>query len=144
MKTYTLITPVKNEEKIILKVIESIKNQSLRPSLWIIVNDGSTDRTNKILNEKIKEKWINVINKKINAYYDWLGYSKVINEGLRLLLKSSEYKESEFVGILDADISVEKSYFEKLIKTFNRFSKLGVVSGKLFVKRNGKLVGKEC
>ena len=44
--SYALVTAAYNEEKIIEQVIQSIANQSLLPQKWIIVSDGSSDRTN--------------------------------------------------------------------------------------------------
>ena len=44
-----LITPARNEEAFIAKTIESMVNQTIRPIRWVIVNDGSTDRTAAIV-----------------------------------------------------------------------------------------------
>ena len=44
-----MIMPVKDEEKIICDVIESIINQTVKPVLWLIIDDGSTDSSPKII-----------------------------------------------------------------------------------------------
>jgi biofilm PGA synthesis N-glycosyltransferase PgaC len=46
--TYVLISPVYNEEKFIGRMIESIAAQTVLPEHWVIVDDGSTDRTPEI------------------------------------------------------------------------------------------------
>ena len=46
---YVLITPAHNEERFIPKTLESMVAQTLLPERWIIVDDGSTDRTAEIL-----------------------------------------------------------------------------------------------
>ena len=56
------MTPVKNEETFIGELIASIKGQSIPLLLWVIVDDGSTDRTPEILDvETSAIDWIEVI-----------------------------------------------------------------------------------
>jgi cellulose synthase/poly-beta-1,6-N-acetylglucosamine synthase-like glycosyltransferase len=43
--TYVVISPVRDEAVYIEKTLQSVVDQTIRPSEWIIVNDGSTDRT---------------------------------------------------------------------------------------------------
>ena len=65
---YVLITPLKNEEKTIKEVVDSVKKQTIKPFFWIIVNDGSTDSSAEILENETKGiEWIYVINKEINS-----------------------------------------------------------------------------
>ena len=46
---YVLITPARNEERFIEKLIESVIHQTVLPEKWVIVNDGSTDATASIV-----------------------------------------------------------------------------------------------
>ena len=48
---YVLITPAHNEERFIPKTLESMAAQTLLPERWIIVNDGSIDKTADIAAE---------------------------------------------------------------------------------------------
>ena len=52
---YVLITAARNEEKYIEKTIGAVCNQTVPPKKWVIINDGSTDRT-----EEIAEKYSKV------------------------------------------------------------------------------------
>ncbi|MEL6820905.1 MAG: glycosyltransferase family A protein, partial [Calditrichota bacterium] len=45
---YVLITPARNEEAYLEKTIQSVIAQTILPEQWIIVSDGSTDRTDEI------------------------------------------------------------------------------------------------
>lgn len=141
---YVLITPVKNEEQTIKQVIDSVKEQSIKPDLWIIVNDGSTDKTESILKKETRGiKWIKVLNKKINRKYNWLGYSKVIREGISLydkLLNQRSFKKVSYLGILDSDITIETQYFERILKEFDKDKNLGVVSGEVYIQKQTKWV----
>jgi len=46
---YVLITPARNEEKHMEELIRSMICQTVLPSKWVIVNDGSTDATASIV-----------------------------------------------------------------------------------------------
>ncbi len=46
---YILVTPARSEEKFIEKVTQSVIGQTVLPSKWVIVNDGSTDATASIV-----------------------------------------------------------------------------------------------
>jgi glycosyltransferase involved in cell wall biosynthesis len=46
---YVLVSPVKNEERYLETTIQSVLHQTVKPSRWIIVDDGSRDRTGEII-----------------------------------------------------------------------------------------------
>ena len=57
-----LITPAKNEEQNLLEVSRSVTGQKIKPELWVLVDDGSTDRTPYIIkNLMIRYSWIQSI-----------------------------------------------------------------------------------
>jgi glycosyltransferase involved in cell wall biosynthesis len=127
---YVLITPAHNEEKNIEKTISSVIRQALKPGKWVIVSDGSTDRTDEIINQYInRHRWIELVRMpehrgrhfaaKVNAFN--AGYEKV---------KNFCY---EVIGNLDADISFESDYFQYLISKFHEDPRLGV-AGTPFVE----------
>ena len=46
---YVLVTPARNEERFIAKTLESMVAQTMPPERWVIVDDGSTDKTSEIV-----------------------------------------------------------------------------------------------
>jgi glycosyltransferase involved in cell wall biosynthesis len=57
-----IVTPCKNEEKNLSNLADSIINNTIKPYLWIILNDGSTDNSKNILDNLENEyPWIKVI-----------------------------------------------------------------------------------
>ena len=60
----SIVMPVYNTEKYLKKSIESVLNQTYDNIELIIINDGSTDKSEKIIKNYLNRK--NVIYKKIN------------------------------------------------------------------------------
>jgi biofilm PGA synthesis N-glycosyltransferase PgaC len=127
---YYVITPAKNEEKYISFTLDSMIQQKIKPIQWIIVDDGSTDRTIEIVEKYQKDHlWITLISLNTKEEKKLYG-SKVIkafNAGYDLI-KNAEY---DFVVKLDADISFPDYYFEEIGKSFANNKKLGICGGYL-------------
>ena len=123
---YILITAAKNEELFIEKTIQSVLNQTIKPERWIIVSDGSTDRTNHIVEQyKNKYKYIDLIALPPNKERNFSSKVNALNEAL----KKFEGMEYDFIGNLDADITLDKSYYEEVFRNFQSNPKLGIVGG---------------
>lgn len=103
MPKVSIIVPVYNTEKYLEKCLNSLVKQSLDDTEIIIVNDGSIDNSEIIVN-KFKQDYPNkiVYLKKENG-----GLSDARNYGLA-------YANSEYVGFVDSDDYVELNMFEKL------------------------------
>jgi poly-beta-1,6-N-acetyl-D-glucosamine synthase len=131
MINYTIISPVRNEEAYVASTIESVLNQTLKPSEWIIVNDGSTDGTRAIIEKYIAlHPWIKLINLKDRGYYyPGTGVVNTIKKGFEQI----ENKNWEFLVKLDCDITVESIYFESIFNKFTENPKLGIASGAIFL-----------
>ena len=64
MTRYVIITPVRDEEKYVRATIESVGNQTVRPAEWVIVDDGSSDRTAAIIDEYAEQvPWIRAVHR---------------------------------------------------------------------------------
>jgi poly-beta-1,6-N-acetyl-D-glucosamine synthase len=123
---YVLISAAKNEELFIEKTIQSVLNQTIKPEKWVIVSDGSTDRTNNIVEQySNKNKFIDFIalppNKERN-------FGSKVN-ALNIALKKLEGMEFDFIGNLDADVTLDISYYEEVFRTFQSNPKLGIAGG---------------
>ena len=61
---YAIISPCRNEQDYMRRTLDSVVAQSVRPDLWVIVDDGSTDDTPAILAEyAAAHDWIRVLSK---------------------------------------------------------------------------------
>ena len=120
---YVLITPARNEERFITKTLDSVVAQTLLPARWLIVDDGSTDRTAEIVEGYAKRhSWIELIRRSQRPDRNFAGKAHAFNAGFERV-RSFPF---EVVGNLDADISFERDYFEFLARKFGEFPRLGV------------------
>ncbi len=96
--------PSFNEEKNLKKLIKNLNNYKN----ILIINDGSTDNTKKIL-KKLKVKSI--------AHKKNLGYEKTIESGIKYFLK----KRFKKIIFIDADGDHPKRYIETFSKALDNF-----------------------
>jgi len=120
---YVLISPARNEEDFIELTIKSVIKQTVLPLRWVIVSDGSTDRTDEIAAKYAKEyDWIDFTRMPERTERDFAGKVGCFNAGFARV-KDLDY---DIVGSLDADISFDEEYFEFLLGKFAEDPKLGL------------------
>ena len=133
--TYILVTPVKNEEKSLYNLIKSVALQSIKPVLWVIVDDGSTDETPIIIKEtELKYDWINSIQLDGSIRDLGIHYADICRKGFDFGIRYCNINsiQYEYIGLLDADMVLCTDYFKRLIKEFENNSKLGIASGGIY------------
>jgi glycosyltransferase involved in cell wall biosynthesis len=135
-KTYVLITPARNEEDYIEKTIKSVISQTCLPKKWVIVSDGSTDKTDEIVERYIDKNDFIVLVKRPKYSNRNFG-----SKALAIQLGHEQLKELEYdyIGNLDADVSFEPEYYEHILCKFSENPKLGVAGGIRFDVFNGKI-----
>lgn len=132
-RRYCLITPCRNEAKFIRTTLETTCTQSALPSLWVIVDDGSTDETPQILQEFAERyDFIRIVRRKdrgaravgpgvIEAFYD--GLARI------------DLNDFDFITKFDGDLELPPRYFERTMELMDEDPYLGNLSGKLFERR---------
>lgn len=137
MSKYVLITPARNEELFIRKTISCVLAQTLKPSRWVIVDDGSTDRTAEIVAPYVTNySFISLLKIQSRAGRSFGKKVAAFNAGLSLLKKV----DCAFVGNLDADVSLAPDYYENIIAEFERDSRLGIAGGIVYTKIGRKFI----
>lgn len=134
---YALITPAHNEANFIDKTIKSIAAQEIKPSTWIIVNDGSTDNTLEVI-KSFEEKYdfINTISTNRTPGRHFINKVLAFNKGIEQL----SMEKCELIGNLDADISIEPDYFRLLLQKFESNPNLGIGGGMIHSMIDGKWI----
>jgi glycosyltransferase involved in cell wall biosynthesis len=120
---YILISPARNEEAFIGLTLQSMIAQTLPPLRWIVVSDGSTDRTDVIVRGYAeKHPWIELLRMPERAERHFAGKVHAFNAGYDRL-RSLDF---EVIGNLDADVSFDPDHFEFLIGKMRESAELGV------------------
>jgi glycosyltransferase involved in cell wall biosynthesis len=120
---YVLITPARNEEAYLQHTIDSVVSQTVLPLRWVIVSDGSTDRTAEIATAAAAQHpWITVVDRPPRDVRDFAGKVSAFNAGFEVV-KGLPF---DIIGSLDADLSFVPDYFEYLLGKFAADAQLGL------------------
>ena len=103
MKKISVIVPVYNVEKYLDKCLKSLVNQTLKEIEIIVVNDGTKDNSQKII-----DKYVKKYPKLVKSYIKKNGgLSSARNYGLK-------YAKGKYISFIDSDDWVRKDMFEKM------------------------------
>ena len=121
---YVIVTPAKNEEQFIGLTLVSVTAQTILPERWVIVSDGSTDRTDEIVRQYAAEHpWIELVSVPSGQTRSFGGKVAAFLQGYARL-KDVPY---DVLVSLDADISFGSDYFEFLLAQLRQDAALGLV-----------------
>ena len=109
-KKISIVISVYNAERYLDKCLESIKEQSYNNWQAIIVNDGSTDNSNKII-----EKWCNIDDRFVNINQKNMGPGAARNKGIKYALESNY---NGYLTFIDADDYFKENGLEALLSPF--------------------------
>ncbi len=136
MSNYIVVTPVKDEERFIEQTMASMVAQTKLPATWVVVDDGSTDRTPAIIDRFASEhRFIQLLRReKRSARHTGVAEVHAFYAGLEV----AKRVEHDYIVKLDGDLSFEPNYFADLIAEFERRPRLGIASGVYLEKRRGE------
>lgn len=135
---YVLISPCRNEAQYMRQTLDTVIGQSVTPTRWVIVDDGSTDATPQILAEYARQhSWIEIVTRAdrghravgpgvVDAFYS--GYAAI------------HPQDYEFVCKLDLDLRLPPRYFEILMQRMAEDQLIATCSGKAYVEQDGGLI----
>ena len=130
MLRYVVITPARNEEANIRRLLDSMVAQTRPPLRWVIVSDGSTDRTEQVVTDyQRRHPWIELVCRSDRRERNFAAKVDCFNDGVRAVQRL----HFDVIGNVDADISFEPDHFAYLISRFDELPRLGV-AGTPFVE----------
>jgi glycosyltransferase involved in cell wall biosynthesis len=130
LPSYVLVTPARNEEALIEGTILAVVAQSIAPKKWVIVSDGSTDRTDAIVQRyAVRYSYIELLRLPEHIDRQFAAKARAFNAGYKHLAGLA----FDIIGNLDADITFEPSYMAYLLRKFREHPGLGV-AGTPFVE----------
>ena len=129
-----MITPARNEADYIEKTIHSVVSQTVLPRLWVIVSDGSTDKTDEIVRRYARDyDFIQLIRCDNNRERDFASKVHAQRAGIEQL-NGTRY---DYFGFLDGDISFNNDCFERIFSHFRSIPALGIAGGSVYERHNG-------
>jgi glycosyltransferase involved in cell wall biosynthesis len=133
---YVLVTPVRDEQDYVALTIESVARQTILPKEWVIVNDGSKDKTREIIEEYARKYlWIRAVHRQDRGYRKWgAGIIEAFYAGFNALTCT----DWQFMCKLDGDLSFEPTYFEGMWRKFAEDPRLGIAGGYLYRMEDGR------
>ena len=142
LPSYAVVTPARNELANLGRLAGALRTQRLRPDAWVIVDDGSDDGTAELAAElAAAEPWIHGLTRAADS-------SGTLTEGrregrdliaFRLGVRSLP-APSDVVVKVDADLSFEPDYFERLMERFHEDPQLGMAGGANHELEDGRWV----
>lgn len=132
---YALITPVRDEEAYIGDMMASIVAQTILPSHWVIVDDGSVDKTAQIVSDFASHFTFITLVKLPLRHQRLAGGEGAVPNALKGINLSDFY----FLARFDADLIFPPDYIECILREFHRNPKLGIAGGELYVEKKGIL-----
>ena len=135
---FLIIIPAHNEEKNILLCLESLKNQTFQDFKCVIINDGSTDKTQEIVEDFIKSVTLSgvealsfkVLNLEKSEHQPGAKVVRTFNKGL----EAENLENFDVVCKFDADIIFPENYLEKINEVYEKNPKAGMVSGLVYIR----------
>lgn len=129
-RRYCLITPCRNEAAFIRQTLESTVNQTVPPTCWVIVDDGSTDDTPQILAEyAAKYDFIKIVHKEDRGHR---AVGPGVIEAFYQGLSAVELDDYDYICKYDGDLEMPLGYFERAMQKMEADPCLGNFSGKLY------------
>lgn len=129
MEKVSVIIPVYNAEKTLEYCLKSVLDQTYTNYEIIIINDGSKDDSQKII-----DKYTRTFPGKIRAFQQ-------VNSGVAIARnKGIEYSQGKFIFFMDNDDYIDKDYLSRFTNEIQRNGADVVIGGYRKVKRNGEII----
>lgn len=131
---YVIVTPARNEESHIGLTLESMASQVHRPVKWVVVDDGSTDRTGQIVQAYARK--FGFIEPVTARGSETPGFGSKV-AAFRAGCERLEGLDYQYIGNVDGDVAFHPDYFQRLIEFMESDPTLGVAGG-LIMEKFGK------
>ncbi|MBI2924455.1 MAG: glycosyltransferase family 2 protein [Verrucomicrobia bacterium] len=135
---YVVISPVRNEGRNLPKTIQSMAAQTLQPAQWIVVNDGSTDKTRELVVEAARQHaWITLVDRPDRGHRkSGAGVVEAFYDGFRQIVAP----DWDYIVKFDGDLEFGPDYFRQALEILSAQPKLGITGGDICHWENGDLV----
>jgi len=123
---YALVSACRNEIGYIDGLIDTVARQTLLPSHWVIVDDGSSDDTYaRAARRREYLPFLRVVRMPLLRPPGFASQAHAANYGYETLRGCG----FDFIGFLDADIRLGPDYYERVVAAFHQSPRLGLAGG---------------
>ncbi|QBO56911.1 glycosyltransferase family 2 protein [Chryseobacterium salivictor] len=123
---FLIIIPTHNEENNILFTLKSLQQQTFQDFSCIVVNDGSTDKTQQVVDGFIlNHPKFKILNLQESAHQPGAKVVRTFNKGLETVVLN----DFDVICKFDADIIFPPNYLMKVNQIYETQPKAGMVSG---------------
>jgi poly-beta-1,6-N-acetyl-D-glucosamine synthase len=143
-RRYLLISPCRDEAQYVRRTLDSVAAQSVRPALWVVVDDGSIDDTPAILEEYARRlPYLRVVRRPDRGRR---AVGPGVIEAFYTGLETVRLEDFDYLCKLDMDVDLPARYFELLMQRMGSNPRLGTTSGKpgFIHPQSGALVPEIC
>ena len=133
-KKYIAITPARDEERLLPGLLSAMVAQTQHPERWIIIDDGSTDRSGEIIDRAAR-------------YHPWIVPQHLPRNGARApggesvvmrFLPRAAWEGYDAILRLDADLTFQPQFAELLLTELEKDPRLGIVGPTLYEAHGGR------
>jgi biofilm PGA synthesis N-glycosyltransferase PgaC len=134
---YAVVTPARDEAAHIGRTMDAMASQTLPPVAWIVVDDGSSDGTGALVEQRAKSiPWLQVLVRRDRGRrVAGGGVVEAFDAGCERLPA-----DWDFLVKLDADLSFAPDYFARCLRHFEQDPRLGIGGGLVMREEAGRLV----
>jgi glycosyltransferase involved in cell wall biosynthesis len=124
-----IISPCRDEERTLERTLACMKAQTRPPLEWVVVDDGSSDRTPEVLAAACEEiPWLRVVRREDRGFRKvGGGVIDAFYAGLETVTVDYEY-----VAKMDVDLEFAPEYLENILRYFEEDESLAAASGKVY------------
>lgn len=124
--TYAVVTPARDEEENLRRLAPCLAAQTVLPQTWIVVDNGSGDGTADYVRELGEQhRWVRLCTAEaVEGLVRGGPIVRAFHRGLEEL-----EGRPDVVVKLDADVSMDSDYFERLLEEFGANPRIGIASG---------------
>lgn len=123
MNEVTVLTPAYNREKLLQKLYNSLCNQNCKDFVWLIIDDGSSDNTDRYIDE-IRE----------NADFQIVYYKKKNGGKHTALNYAYQYIDTPLTFIVDSDDVLTSDAISTVIETYSKYKDEKDICGFSFLR----------
>ena len=136
-RDYVIVSPCRNEADFIETTLRTVRDQTVPPVQWVIVDDGSTDDGMKIVERyRAEMPYIRIVRRDSAARAVGGGVVRAFDQGY-----AAVDAPHSFLCKLDVDLGLPPRYFETLLDMMEADPNLGTCSGKPYYKdAQGRMV----